>query len=75
MSINSIDRPTQWSSLLQYDNKNQTDAERRTIVINKLEHWSGKNCFLTAGTKSILKSCLCLNSLHGDNVCTQVVCC
>ena len=49
MSINNIERPEQWLSLLQYDNKRQTDAGRRTIVMNKLEHWSGNNCFLSAG--------------------------
>ena len=48
MSINNIKRPKQWLSLLQYDRKNQTDAERRTIVMNRLEHWSEKNFFLSA---------------------------
>ena len=67
MSINSIDRPTQWSSLLQYDNKKFTDPERRTIVMNKLEHWSGNNCFLSAGPRPTLKSCRCLHPLHGDD--------
>ena len=67
MSIDSIVRPKQWLFLLQYDNKNWTDSERRTTVTNKLEHWSGKNCFLTAGPKPILKSCQCLIYLHGDN--------
>ena len=52
MSINNIERPRQGLSLLQCDNKNQTDAERRTIVMNKLEHWSRKNCFLSAGPRS-----------------------
>ena len=66
-SINNIERPRQWSFLLQYDNKNQTDAERRTIVMNKLEHWSRKNCFLSAGPRSKLKSWQCLKPLHGDN--------
>ena len=73
MSINSIDRPTQWSSLLQYDNKKFTDPERRTIVMNKLEHWSGNNCFLSAGPRPTLKSCHCLNPLHGDNDHTNVL--
>ena len=68
MSINNIERPRQWSSLLQYDNKNQTDAERQTIVMNKLEHWSGKNCFFSAGLRPKLKSCHYLNPLHGDDV-------
>ena len=67
MSINNIERPRQWSSLLQYDNKNQTDAERRRIVMNKLEYYSGKNCFLSAGPRLKLKSCHCLNPLHGDD--------
>ena len=67
MSINSIDRPTQWSSLLQYDNKKFTDPERRTIIMNKLEHWSGNNCFLSAGPRPKLKSCRCLQPLHGDD--------
>ena len=65
MSINNIERPKQWSSLLQFDNNNQTDAERRTIVMNKLEHWSGKNCFLSAGPRPNLKSCHCLKTIHG----------
>ena len=64
MSINNIERPKQWSSLLQFDNKNQTDAKRRTIVMNKLEHWSGKKCFLSAGPRPKLKSCHCLNTIH-----------
>ena len=67
MSINSIVRPTQWSSLLQYDNKKFTDPERRTIVMNKLEHWSGNNCFLSAGPRPTLKSYPCLDPLHGDD--------
>ena len=66
MSITNIEKPRQWSSLLQFDNKNQTDAERRTIVMNKLEHWSGKNCFRSAGPRPKLKSCHCLNTIHGD---------
>ena len=64
MSINNIERPKQWSSLLQFDNKNQTDAKRRTIVMNKLEHWSRKNYFLSAGPRPTLKSCHCLNPIH-----------
>ena len=35
--------------------------------MNKIEHWSRKNCFLSAGTRPNLKSCRCLNSLHGNN--------
>ena len=63
----SINTPTPWSSLLQYDNKKFTDPERRTIVMNKLEHWSGNNCFLSAGPRPSLKSCRCLHPLHGDD--------
>ena len=51
MSINNIKRPRQWSSLLQYDNKNRTDGEQRTLVMNTLEDWSRKNCFLSAGPR------------------------
>ena len=67
MSINSIKRSKQLSSLLQYDNKNQTDAERRTLVMNKLDHLSGKNCFLSTGPRPKLRTCQCSNLLHGDN--------
>ena len=35
--------------------------------MNKLEHWSGNNCFLSTGTKPNLKSCQWLNSLNRDN--------
>ena len=67
MSINNIKRPRQWSSLLQYDNKNQTDAEQRTIVMNTLEGWSRKKCFLSAGPRPKLKSCQCLKPLHRED--------
>ena len=67
MGTNSIERPKQWLSLLQYDNKNQTDAGMRTIVNNELEDWSRKNYFLSAGPRPKLKSCQCLKPLHGDD--------
>ena len=53
----TIETPRQWLYVLQYDNnKNQTDSERRLIVMGKLEHWSGKNCFLSASTRPKLKN-------------------
>ena len=35
--------------------------------MNKLERWSRKNCFLSAGLRPKLKPCQCLNPLHGDD--------
>ena len=68
MSINNIERPRKWLPLFQYDNKNQTDANRRTIIMNKLEHYSGKNYFLSADPRPKLKSCHCLNPLNRDDL-------
>ena len=35
--------------------------------MNKIEHWSGKNCSLSAGPRHKLKSCQCFNLIDGDN--------
>ena len=53
----SIETPRIWLYFFQYDdNKNKTDSERRRIVMGKLEHESGKNCFLSASTRPKLKN-------------------
>ena len=62
----SIQRPTPWSSILQFDNKTWTDIDRRIIIMAKLEHWSGFNCFHRSNPTPRFKTCRCLESLHGS---------
>ena len=45
----SIQRPTPWSSILQFDNKTWTNINRRIIIMDKLEHWLEFNCFHRLG--------------------------
>ena len=61
----SLQGPKPWSSILQFNNKTWTDIDRRNIIMDKLEHWSGFNCFYRPGISPKFKTCRCLQSLHG----------
>ena len=63
----SIQRPTPWSSIHQFDNKIWTDIDIRIIIMNKLEHWYKLNCFHRTSPTPRFKTCQCLESLHGSN--------
>ena len=63
----SIQRPTPWSSILQFNNKIWTDIDRRIIIMDKLEHWSKFNCFHRSNPTPRFKTCRCLESLHGSD--------
>ena len=62
----SLQGPKPWLSILQFDNKTWTDIDRRIIIMDKLEHWSGFNCFYRPGGSCKFKTCRCLESLHGS---------
>ena len=63
----SIQRPTPWSSILQFNNKTWTDIDRRIIIMDKLQHWSKFNCFHRSNPTPRFKTCRCLEFLHGSN--------
>ena len=63
----SLQRPTPWSSIFQFDNKTWTDIDRRIIIMAKLEHWSKFNCFHITTPTPRFKTCRCLESLHGSD--------
>ena len=63
----SIQRPTPWSSILQFDNKTWTDIDRRIIIMDKLEHWSEFNSFYRPGATPKFKTCRYLEFLHGSD--------
>ena len=63
----SLQGPKQWSSILQFNNKTWSDIDRRNIIMDKLEHWSGFNCFYRAGISPKFKICRCLESLHDSD--------
>ena len=63
----NIQRPTPWSSILQFSNKTWTDIDRRIIVMAKLGHWSEFNCFHRTSPTPRFKTCQCLESLHGSD--------
>ena len=63
----SLQGPKPWSSILQFNNKTWNDIDRRNIIIDKLEHWSGFNCFYRPGVSPKFKTCRCLESLHGSD--------
>ena len=63
----SLQGPKQWSSILQFNNKTWSDIDRRNIIMDKLEHWSGFNCFYRPGISPKFKICRCLESLHDSD--------
>ena len=63
----SIQPPTQWSPILQFDNKTWTDIDRRIIIMDKLELWLGFNCFYRPGANTKFKIYRCLESLLGSD--------
>ena len=63
----SIQRPTPWSSILQFNNKTWTDIDRRIIIMEKLQHWSEFNCFHRSNPTPRFKTCRCLEFLHGSD--------
>ena len=63
----SLQRPTPWSSILQFNNKTWTDIDRRIIIMAKLENWSKFNCFHRTSPAPRFKTCQCLESLHSSN--------
>ena len=63
----SLQGPKPWSSILQFNNKTWTDIDRRNIIMDKLEYWSGFNCFYRPGGSCKFKTCRCLESLHGSD--------
>ena len=55
-----IQRPTPWSSILQFDNKTWNDIDKRIIIMDKLELWLGFNYFYRPGATTKFKICQCL---------------
>ena len=54
----SLQRPTPWPSILQFDNKTWTDIDRRIIIImDKLEHWLEFDCFYRPGATPKFRIC------------------
>ena len=63
----SLQGPKPWSSIVQFNKKIWTDIDRRNIIMDKLEHWSGFNCFYRPGVSPKYKMCRCLKSFRGSN--------